>query len=262
MSSNASKADECFIVVKAQPHRSSKYFETVCCAGVGRDGKWRRQYPVPFRILNDEQQFKRWNWIRYTFVKSKEDRRVESQKVVPESLELAGTIPRKERAGFLAPLVRGSLVEADERGESLTLLRPVSLELKWAEKTDAELQAERQRHAELANQMSLFDPTAKPLVPCPMQFFTQWIDQDGKRHRHECDDWETSAAFSRFERRYGRTEALQILRSKYEDEYLSAGLALAFSTHSRRNVTNGIQNQWLLVGMIRLDEASHPDLFT
>ena len=47
----AAEIDECVILIKAQPHRSSRYFETVCCAGVGRDQMWRRQYPVPFRIL-------------------------------------------------------------------------------------------------------------------------------------------------------------------------------------------------------------------
>jgi hypothetical protein len=63
-----SKKDECCVVIKAQPHRSSKYFETVCCAGIGRDGKWRRQYPVPFRVLKDKQKFTRWDWIEYEYV--------------------------------------------------------------------------------------------------------------------------------------------------------------------------------------------------
>jgi len=66
----SSALDECFILVKAQPHRSSAYFETVCCAGIGRDGKWRRQYPVPFRILNDIQKFRRWDWIEYLYTTS------------------------------------------------------------------------------------------------------------------------------------------------------------------------------------------------
>lgn len=259
MSQPSAAKDECFILVKAQPHRSSKYFETVCCAGIGRDGKWRRQYPVPFRILNDSQKFRRWDWIEYEFTRS-QDRRVESQKVIPETLTVTGSLKPAERASFLNPLVRASFVDAESRGESLTLIRPMSVKIKWSEKSQSDVAAERSKHADLANQMSLFDSTARPLEPCPVQFFAHWRDAESKDRTHECDDWETSTAFNRFERKYGRGEAIEILREKYEDEYFSAGLALAFSTHSRRNVTHGTQNQWLLVGLIRLDLDAQGDL--
>lgn len=251
----AEASDECFILIKAQPHRSSKYFETVCCAGVGRDRKWRRQYPVPFRILSEAQQFNRWNWIRYRYVKSKDDLRAESQKVIPESLSLGGAVKHTERAGFLEPLIRASFADANSRRESLTLIRPVSLKLEAIRKTDAEIAHETAMHSELANQLSMFDATAKPLVPCLMRFVAKWHDQEGKEHSHECDDWETSAAFNRFSRGYGEQKAIKILKQKYEDEYLRAGLVLGFSTHKRRNAEFGAQNQWLLVGMIRLDRT-------
>lgn len=252
--------DECFILVKAQPHRSSKYFETVCCAGVGRDGKWRRQYPVPFRILNDNQKFRRWDWIEYQYTVSPGDKRQESQKVISDSLVVGKQVKRSERARFLNPLVRESFEDAERRGESLAMLRPSKLEIVWAEKSEGEIAEESAKHADLANQMSLFDTTATPLELCPIQFYAHWKDNEGKNHRHECDDWETSTAFNRFERRYGRQKALEIIRAKYEDEYFKAGLALVFSTHSRRNVTHGTKNQWLLVGLIRLDVDTQTDL--
>lgn len=252
--------DESFILVKAQPHRSSKYFETVCCAGIGRDGKWRRQYPVPFRILNDGQKFRRWDWIEYEYTTSPDDQRRESQKVIPESLVVGNSIKASERAGFLNPLVRNSFADADARDESLTLLRPQSLKIDWLEKSDSEIEDERRKHADLANQMSMFDSMAQPLKPCPIQFVIRWRDEDGKNHKHECDDWETSAAFNRFEREYDRPEALKIIRKKYEEEYFEAGLVLGFSTHSRRNVTFGTNNQWLLVGLIRLNPDTQGDL--
>ena len=256
----AAEIDECFILIKAQPHRSSRYFETVCCAGVGRDQTWRRQYPVPFRILSETQQFKRWDWIRYNFTKSKDDPRAESQKVVPESLEVTGTLKRNERASFLEPLVRASFADSNSRRESLTLIRPSAFSLEALAKTQDEIASERLKHSELANQLSMFDATAKPLTPCPMRFIAKWRDQDGKDRSHECDDWETSAAFNRFEREYGRAGALEALRGKYEDEYMKAGLVLGFSTHKRRNAEFGTQNQWLLVGMIRLDEVHQASL--
>jgi hypothetical protein len=66
---------------------------------------------------------------------------------------------------------------------------------------------------------------------------------------------ETYAAYNRFESKYGPKQAVEILKKKYEDEYFRAGLVMGFSTHSRRNVEFGSKNQWLLVGLIRLDET-------
>lgn len=253
MHQNQVQKDECFILIKAQPHRSSKYYETVCCAGVGRDGNWRRQYPVPFRILNDTQQFKRWDWIEYEYARSPTDTRKESQKVIPESLKVGGFVKPSERSIILNRKIRSSFAEADSFGESLTLLRPSRLELVAREKSAAEISDEQQKHAALADQMSFFDATAKPLKTCPMVFKVKWVDNDGKPHSHECDDWETSAAYNKFERLYGPDEALKNLKEKYEEQYFRAGLVLGFSTHKRRNVEFGTENQWLLVGMIRLD---------
>jgi hypothetical protein len=136
--------DECFILIKAQPHRSSKYFETVCCAGIGRDGNWRRQYPVPFRILNDTQQFKRWDWIEYDYIRSPNDARKESQKVIPESLRVGSNVKKSERSRILSTKIRSSFAEANGLGESLTLLRPSTLEIIAHKKSDSEI-ADEQR---------------------------------------------------------------------------------------------------------------------
>lgn len=255
-----SQSDRCVIIVKAQPHRSSAYFETVCTAGIGADGKWRRQYPVPFRILNNPQKYKRWDWIDYVFSKPTKDQRNESQKVIPESIKVSGHLSIKERK-FLTRLIRENFEDADARNESLTLLRPSVIDLTWKKKSQNELEDERRKHRALADQMSFFDTTARPIEPCPFQFSLRWREENGQFHRHENDDWESAAAFMKFQRLYGEDKALETLKSKYENEYMPRGLVLAFSTHERRNVTNNTSNQWLLVGLIRLDNEDHTDLF-
>lgn len=206
------------------------------------------------------QKFTRWDWIKYSYTKSDQDRRSESQKVVPESLEVSTKVKKSERARFLNPLVRNSFEDANSRNESLTILRPKSFELVPFEKSEREIDLERRKHAELANQLSMFDSEARPMEPCPVRFVAVWKDQEDKIRRHSCDDWETVSAFARFEREYGRGEAIKILKQKYESDYFDAGIVLAFSTHSRRNTTNGMNNQWLLVGVIRLDVSLQGDL--
>lgn len=257
MESNTKKPqrDECCILVKAQPHKSSKYEETVCCAGIGRDGRWRRQYPIPFRVLADAQKFGRWEWIEYDFVNPRVDKRKESQKVDPDSISSKGLMKPKERADFLSEIVLGSTAGADARRDSLTLIRPREFRLSAREKPVRKLEAEKRKHQLVSDQLSFLHRAIAPLEPCPKIFRVHWVDQDGHGHIHECDDWETNAAFARFSRDYGGDEnAVRILQEKYYG-YFEAGLVLAFSTHSRRNLEYGPTNQWLLVGLIRLDES-------
>lgn len=53
-----------FIVVKTYPTISRKYDELVCTAGILDDGSWVRIYPFPFRKLDYEQRYKKYQWIR------------------------------------------------------------------------------------------------------------------------------------------------------------------------------------------------------
>jgi hypothetical protein len=250
------KSDECLILIKALPHRSSNYFETVCCAGIGRDGNWRRQYPVPFRILTDNQVFRRWDWIAYDFVEPRFDKRVESQKVVPETIKVLRRTTASNRFKNIQRNIRSSLLEASSLGDSLTLIRPKTVEFFWRAKTLSQLQSETIKHEALANQFSFFDKNAKPLTPCPYTFYFSWTDQNGRSHRHTCDDWETSSAF--FVRRksmQSADRALASLKNTFEVEYLSKGMVFGLGTHARR------KDQWLLVGILRVDIDATPDLF-
>lgn len=246
--------DECVILVKALPHRSSNYFETVCCAGVGHDMKWRRLYPVAFRTLGSEQQFGRWDWVSYSFTKPSNDKRTESQKVVHETIKVLKSLRQGERSRLACQMTRESTEDAVSRGESLTLLKPSDVRLSWRLKSDAEIEGERIKHAELANQLSFLHDPPKPLDPCPYEFTFRWRDQSGKEHSNICDDWETSTAF--FVRRASKGEqgALASLRDTFEVEYPQKGMRLALGTHSRRN------NQWLLVGILRVDDAVQTEL--
>lgn len=66
------------IVVKTYPTLSEKYDELVCTAGFREDGTWIRIYPIPFRKLDYEKQYHKWQWIEIDVVKNKSDFRPES----------------------------------------------------------------------------------------------------------------------------------------------------------------------------------------
>jgi len=78
-------------------------------------------------------------------------------------------------------------------------------------------------------------------------------DADGS-HDMACGDWETAATFFNWRKLYGATSALERLKGVYEKDYFQAGVALALGTVKKR------PNQWLLLGIIRLNETVQPRL--
>lgn len=236
------------ILVKALPH-ASKTGETVCCAGVTPDGSWRRLYPIHFRRLKSKR-FARWQWIEYDWVKPKDDTRPESRRVQEDSIVLGGRLPECERAGFLNHLIVPSTSIAKERGNTLALIRPVDPIFSWKRKTVDEIAQERRAYEEAARQLSFFDKELSALEPCPYAFHFQYKTEDGKAHTATCDDWETAAMFHRGQRTHGVAGTLAHMDKVFNRDYPRKGMVFAMGTHSRR------PDQWLLVGVIRLDRVS------
>lgn len=88
-----SKKRRVFIVVKTYPTLSKKYDELVCTAGILDDGSWVRIYPLPFRKLDYENRYKKYQWIELSLIKNKSDPRPESYRVVdPEAITLGKTV--------------------------------------------------------------------------------------------------------------------------------------------------------------------------
>jgi hypothetical protein len=65
-----------------------------------------------------------------------------------------------------------------------------------------------------------------------------------------CEDWQTAAMFHRWERLMGTEAALDRMSVTFNERYPAAGMAFAMGTHSRH------PDQWLLVGVLRLDRVS------
>jgi hypothetical protein len=48
---------------KTCPELSTAHTETVCTAGVTEEGTPIRLYPIPYRYLDEEDKFKKYQWI-------------------------------------------------------------------------------------------------------------------------------------------------------------------------------------------------------
>ncbi|MDG2522162.1 hypothetical protein P7B02_11480 [Caulobacter segnis] len=249
----APQRERTIILIKAWPQPSQKYGETVCCAGVTPDGEWRRLFPIRFRHLTGEAQFSRWDIVSYRPDRPRDDRRVESRRVHEDSLQKEKPIPVRERAGFFDKLFRSSTSQAAERGESLTLIRPRNVKFIARRRSASDMAEEEARRVKTAAQGNLFDKELLQIAPCPYELKLRYEDADG-RHEMACGDWETAAAFFSLSRQYGDERALEHLRKTYEEAYVTAGIALALGTAKKR------PEQWMLLGILRLDEAAQPSL--
>jgi hypothetical protein len=85
------------ITVKTYPTLSRKYGETVCTAGVREDGSWVRLYPVPFRRLGEEEQYRKFDWIELELKRSTSDPRPETHHPTDaKAIEVVGHLDTAE----------------------------------------------------------------------------------------------------------------------------------------------------------------------
>ena len=155
------------ILVKALPQPSKAHGETVCCAGVTAEGKWKRLFPIRFRHLKGDSAFKRWDWVSFRYTRPTHDIRPESCRVHEESLAVVGKLPKSQHAAFLKPLVLPSINAAIERGQSLALIRPRNTRFTYKRKSNSEIAEEREAFEQAAKQTSLFDTELAALSPTP-----------------------------------------------------------------------------------------------
>lgn len=113
---------DAIVLIKAAPQVGQRHGETVCCAGIGLDGKWLRLYPVSFRTLDDGQKFGRWDRIRFRWKLPSDDFRVESRRIDQDSITIVGQLKKSERQKFLSGLIVTGLNAERLHDRSLALL--------------------------------------------------------------------------------------------------------------------------------------------
>lgn len=243
------------ILVKALPQRSTSHGETVCCAGVTADGEFKRLYPVRFRHLSDEASFKRWDWVDFKYRLPTSDRRRESCHVMEDSIQIGGRIRQKDRAAFLNPLVSPSIKDAEAKGHSLALIRPLNTHFYFKKKKPDQLEQERRTYADAARQDSFFDEQLKALEPSPFEFRFKFEDGSGQ-HDFANGDWEAHTMFFLGRKREGSEQAaLNWMIKTFNEDYPQKGMLFCVGNMAKRPQT------WQLLGVLRVDESAQASLF-
>lgn len=257
----ATRRANILILCKTYPSPSSRYSETSCVAGMEDNGNLIRLYPVPFRLLTQDQKFKKWQWIEARVEKARDDHRPESHRIYVDDLAVGHEINTRqnwwERLEAIQALpVYGSFEALDAARErdniSLGLLRPrrlVDLEIK-AERHKDWTQEERDKLMRDQAQGNLFQETSsslQQLQKMPFSFYYRY-ECDGPsgklQHLHKIVDWEACQLFRNVWREYGEEHWQAPFRARLLEEFSRKGLLFLMGNMHR------YQHQWLIVSLI------------
>ena len=268
--------DRILVTVKTYPELSKTYGETVCTAGIREDGTWVRLYPVPFRRLDEGEQYKLYDWITCPLARHSRDPRPESYRPTGEieRIDHVGTADSwRERRELLLgrPHVYGSLDElikaAKNNVSSLAVFKPARLiDFEWEETERKWDTGKLEAMRAIANQPDLFDDqswsrTFRIVDKVPYNFYYRIQDADRRESRMRILEWQLGALYRNCLRSAegDETKALAKVRQKYFDEFVKTDLHLFLGTtlawHSRA------PNPWTIVGVLPIPHQKQPDLF-
>ncbi|QVL44837.1 MAG: hypothetical protein KFB94_05850 [Methylophilaceae bacterium] len=257
-----SKVQRVLILCKTYPSPSAKYSETSCVAGMDDSGNLIRLYPVPFRLVSDDRQFKKWQWINVRLEKASKDHRPESHKLYVDTIEcddkpLSTKNLWRDRRVYLDKIQKfnnfDELEDArNKHGTSLALLKPekiISLEIKAVDNPEWSEQ-EKQKLLSLQQQGNLFDDTDEKSIrllrKLPYDFHYIYecnIGDEKLRYKHKIVDWEVGALFWNVYAQHKKDWEIPF-RKMIEENLAKSDLMFLMGTIHR------FPNQWLIVSLI------------
>ena len=259
-----SRLERILILCKTYPSPSAKHVETSCVAGINESGDLIRIYPMPFRLVGDEQKFKKWQWIAARIEKASNDHRPESHKIYIDTIECddapipsgdAGWRVRRQWLNKMSRFADFAAVEANRvaHGATLALLQPkriVALDIKAASSPEW-TEEEKEKLLQMQSQGDLFNADdegkrLKLLKKIPFDFHYRYeCEADGQTYgyKHKLVDWEVGALYWNVRSRYGENWEAPF-RKKLEEQLPAKDLLFLMGTIHR------FPDQWLIVSLI------------
>lgn len=248
------------ILCKTYPSPSAKYTETSCVAAMTEEGKLIRIYPVPFRLVDDAQQFKKWQWVTAKIEKTRNDNRAESHRIYVDTIQCEGDpLPTKNewahRRFWLDKLPLFTDFEAlesarQQQGFTLALLKPdaiAGLDITpvtpdWTEDEKAKLLREQIQGNLFAKENE--ERSLQQLRKLPFDFHYRYrcnAASGPKEYRHKIVDWEAGALYWNVARQKDWEDKF---RQRYEREFAAKDLHFLMGTIHR------FPHQWLIISVI------------
>lgn len=237
-----------YILVKTYPVISERHSELVCTAGVLENGSWIRLYPMPFRLLNDDQKYPKYTWVEVEVERNLSDFRLESHrpnidtiKVEPRPTKLDWNARRKivfkNKTVFTNMQALIHKAKADDM--SLAVFKPKKIldfviepnSRDWNPKKLASLQAES-RQLQLFRSIEEIEEEFRIVQKIPYKFSYRFEDDSGKQSKLMIEDWEIGMLYLNCLKRADGDESIAIakVREKYFDSFLKRDLYFFLGT--------------------------------
>jgi hypothetical protein len=259
--------EKILITVKTYPTLSRKHGELVCTAGLRMNGTWMRIYPVPFRLLDYEHRYSKFEWIETTFSKNTSDPRPESFRLNdPHSIQKVGEMDThddwRERREIVLGKAQvydrlGCLIKAAHANElSLAVFKPTTiLDFVWEADEDKDWDpAKVEEMRSKGDQGELFATehwreTLELIPKLPYKFFYRFADEEGRESKLRVLDWETGQLYWNCLRNAEGDEgiALQKVRQKYFDTFIKTDLHFFLGTTLSYHAWAA--NPWVIIGV-------------
>jgi hypothetical protein len=255
-----SRIERILILAKTYPSPSAQYVETSCVAGINEQGLMRRLYPVPFRYIEENSQFKKWQWIEVRVEKAKKDHRHESHRLYVDTIKCGEVLDTKKkwfaRMEWLEKIPNLNHIEEVNNlshQTSLVLLRPkivLGLEIskarnqQWTTEERDKLMREQMQDDIFSENEAKRQVSA--LHKIPFDFYYRYLcdTPDGeKQYHHKIVDWEAGALYWNCLRSHGPNWE-KPFRDKLETDLMAKNLMFLMGNQHR------FQNQWLIISMI------------
>jgi hypothetical protein len=253
------------ITARTYPVPAQKNIEVSCTAGITDDGKWVRLFPVPYRFLEPDKRFKKYQWIIVDCTKAKGDARPESFALNADTIRIGDDVPPgkdwRARREILRPLMRPSMCHIKrERDENqfptLAVFKPAKIKQLIIEAAETPDWTADQLAS--LRQIPLFQHApANTLekIPVTFKYEFQCADLECTGHEMSCTDWEMGQSYRRWVKDYG-DEWEPKFRLRYEQEMIHKN-----DTHFFVGTVHRHPHIWIIVGLFYPPRPTMNDLF-
>ncbi|MDA9128891.1 hypothetical protein N9J72_00245 [Candidatus Gracilibacteria bacterium] len=250
------------ITVKTYPTLSNKYDELVCTAGITEEGNWIRIYPIPFRKIQEYNQYKKYDWVEIELIDNNSDPRPESYRPYcnPVELEIVGNIDTRdnwrERKDIVLKNVYDDMKKLiqdnkNDTGTSLATFKPTEILAFTVEGTERNWDEKKLRIIEeKGKQLNLLEEVApfKIMPKIPYKFKFHFRDINGVVSKMMIEDWEIGQLYLNCFYKYKDEKiACEKVREKYFENF-SKTKDLYFFLGTSRQYDGWANNPFMIIG--------------
>jgi hypothetical protein len=238
-----------YITVKTYPTLSEKYNELVCTAGFCEDGSWIRLYPLPFRLLEKDQKYKKWQWIEVDIERRTSDVRPESYRVpnidnLAVISEKTAKIDWNERKKIIFKKEKFFtnkaeillLTKTNPPTKTLVTFKPSSLVKFYTKPAERDWPAEKMKIIEENSRQLTFTSedvkSFQAVKKIPYEFRYVFTDDEGVQSDLMIEDWEIGILYLKCLKIANGNEvvALEKVKKRYWDDFLKKDIYFFLGT--------------------------------